>query len=456
MAKAEHLALAREGRDAWNKWRRRHAGERADFSATDFTAPDLAQISFAGFEFGAGASFANCVFGDSDHRGVAAKDLSPYAPEVAPFLAGGAWFYGARFGDGADFAGCAFEGVALFQNAVFGRAADFARAAFHGEANFVGARFGSDASFTGTEFAGVMQFERVRFAGPVSFAAAAEGGPTALPRLVFRQARFGGEANFAGRRLAGRADFAHAAFDVPPDFTQTAGRDQLDLHGACFRLRAGLIPGWTTRTETLAAIRTLRTAARDTNANAAERDLLVLERRAERGVAWTSAHRAAWAEPLRKLGLYWRALIGTKLLFLYGLFSDCGRSVLRPLLWLAIVNGAAYFAFRMLAKPASTTMGRAARGTWTWMKSIFVSQPSVPGTTLSAEQEKSLFEFWWSSAVPGSIARGAYEKAALSLFGADGIPRLAHILQASQTALNLLLVVLLALALRNHFRAGPA
>lgn len=451
MANPEHLALARDGRDAWNKWRRRHAGERADFSGTDFTAPEFAKISFAGCEFGAGANFANCVFGGADHRGVAAKDLSPYAPEVAPFLAGGAWFFGARFGDGANFSGCAFKGVALFQNAAFGRGADFSRAAFHDEANFVGARFGADANFAGAAFAGLMQFERARFAGPVSFA-----GDTSLPRAIFRHARFGGEANFAGRRLTSRAEFAYAAFDVPPDFTAADGRAQLDLHGACFRLRGGLVPGWTTRTETLAAIRTLRAAARDINANAAERDLLVLEHRAERGVAWKNAYRAAWAEPLRKLGLFWRAFAGTVLLFLYGLFSDCGRSVLRPLLWLALVNGAAYFAFRMLAKPASTVVGRAARGTWSWMKSIFVSQPTVPGTTLSAEQEKALFEFWWSSAVPGSIPRAVYEKAALLLFGADGIPRLAHILQASQTALNVVLVVLLALALRNHFRGRPS
>lgn len=454
MANPEHIALAKEGRDAWNKWRRRHAGDRADFSGTDFTAPDLAKISFAGFEFGANANFARCVFGDADHRAVAAKDLSPFAPEVAPFLSGGAWFYGARFGEAADFSGCVFTGTALFQNASFGRKATFAGAVFGGEANFVGASFGAEASFAGTAFAGMAQFERARFAGTVSFAAADNRDPAraALPRAVFRRARFGGTASFTGRTRVERAEFAYASFDTPPDFTAAAGREKLDFHGASFRLRGGFIPGWTTRTETLAAIRTLRAAARDAGTHAAERDLAVLERRAERGIAFANAHRATWAEPLRKLGLYWRAVIGTVLLFLYGALSDCGRSVLRPLLWLVLVNGAAWFAFRVLAKPASTVVGRAARGTWTWMKSVFVSQPTVPGTTLSAEQEKSLFEFWWSSAVPGSISRATYEKAALSLFGTDGIPRLAHIFQASQTALNLILVLLLALVLRNHFR----
>lgn len=454
MAKPEHLALALEGRDAWNKWRRRHAGEAADFSGTDFTAPALSKISFAGFDFGTGANFSKCMFGGADHRGVAAKDLSPFAPEIAPFLDGGAWFYGASFGDRADFSGSEFRGIALFQNAAFGSDANFRRAAFADEANFVNARFGPGAVFAGAGFSGLMQFERARFAGPVSFEGGGEPGAATLPHLVFRQARFRGTASFAGRRLTDRAEFAYAAFDVPPDFTATSGLDRLDFQGACFRLREGAVPGWTTRTGTVAAIRTLRTAAREAGSDAVARDLMVLERRAERGVAWKNAHRASWAEPLRKIGLYWRALLATILLFAYGLFSDCGRSVVRPLVWLVLVNGAAYFAFRALAKPASTVVGRAARGTWGWIKSIFVSPPTVPGTALSGEQEKALFEFWWSGAVPGSIARPAYEKAALSLFGSDRIPQLAHVLQSGQTVLNVFFVLLLALALRNHFRGA--
>ncbi|MGH7004797.1 MAG: pentapeptide repeat-containing protein, partial [Alphaproteobacteria bacterium] len=431
MANPEHFALARQGRDVWNKWRRRQPDEPVDFSRIDFTAPDCGKISFAGFEFGPRADFSHCVFGGADHRGVAAKDISPYAPEIAPFLNGGAWFYGARFGDGANFAGSTFKGVALFQSAAFGRNADFRRAVFMDEANFVGARFGPGASFTLAAFAKLMQFERARFAGAVTFegsvAVGVDGssgepncvppGAATLPHLVFRQARFGGNASFASRRLLDRADFAYAAFDVPPDFAGVTGRERLDFQGARFRLREGLVPGWTTRTATVAAIRTLRAAARDANAVSAERDLLVLEHQAERGVAWKSAHLATWAEPLRKVGLYGRALIATLLMFAYGLFSDCGRSIVRPILWLALINAGAYFAFRMLAKPASTAVGRAARGTWTWMKSIFVSPPTAPATSLSAEQQKSLFEFWWSSAVPGSVTRATYEKAAASLFG---------------------------------------
>src|SRR5262249_29599225 len=108
-------------------------------------------------------------------------------------------------------------------------------------------------------------------------------------------------------------------------------------------------------------------------------------------------------------------------------------------------------------KPSTTVMGRAARGTWGWMKSLFVSSPQQPvaASSLSADQQRALFEFWWSGAVPGSVTRTAYEKAVLALFGPEGVPSLLYLVQFGQTALNALLVLLLAIAVRNHFR-GPA
>jgi hypothetical protein len=343
----------------------------------------------------------------------------------------------------------------VFQRAVFGRDARFAGAAFRDEANFVGAQFGPGAAFAGTSFAKLMQCERARFAGDVSFEAHPD--TPAIPHAAFRHARFGGAASFARRSFGERADFAYAVFGRPPDFSGVAGRERIDFQGTRFRLREGLLPGWTTRTGTLAAIRQLRGIARETNNDAAARDLLVLDRRAERGVAWKNAHEAVWAEPLRKLGLYARALTSTAIVFFYGALSDCGRSPVRPLFWLALANAAAWFAYREFAKPTSTVVGRAARGTWGWMKSLFVSTPpsaTTSSATLSTDQQRSLFEFWWSGAAPGAVTRATYEKAVLALFGAEGLPPAVYFVQAAQGALNLLLVLLLALAVRNHFRGA--
>jgi uncharacterized protein YjbI with pentapeptide repeats len=466
MADPEHIELAREGRDVWNKWRRRNPHVPVNFSRVDFTAPALAHISFAGYLMGPRADFSYCVFGAVDHRSVALQHLSPYAPEVVQFLAGGAWFYGAQFGPDANFTSCSFKGVALFQNAVFGPKACFERAVFHDEANFVDTRFGAGANFRQAAFAKLMQFERARFAGDVSFTGKSlSDGWTppvpadAIPHLVFRHARFRGFVDFSGRRILDRADFAYAIFNQPPELGHVAGRDRIDFQGTVFRLREGLVPGWTGEAGTVARIRQLRGIARVNNAIDAERDLYVLERKAERGTAWRSAQETPWSEPWRKLSLYGRSLIATALLFLYGLVSDHGRSPVRPALWLAIANAGAYLLYRGHVKPSSTAVGRAARGTWGWIKSQFVStppdSPSATTSSLSAEQTRSLFEFWWSNAVPGSVLQSTYEKAVTTLFGRDGLPPLLYVLKFGHTALNVVLVVLLALALRNYFRRAP-
>ncbi len=149
-----------------------------------------------------------------------------------------------------------------------------------------------------------------------------------------------------------------------------------------------------------------------------------------------------------------RAALG----LLYRVTSARGRSLMRPLLWLVFVNAGAWWIYARAARPAGSMVGRAASGVWGWTKSWFVQSaaaPPTPSGSLSGEQERALFEFWWSSAVPlGTVPRGAYEKSVLLLYGQAGAPWFVHLTQAAHLALNLILVFLLALAVRYHVTAA--
>src|SRR5688572_2483016 len=87
---SDFIALARQGKDAWNSWRAENSAIQVTFSRIDFRQPDLIDLDFSDFDFGDGAifsqthlrpemNFSNCRFG-----------------ERADFLA-------AHFGDRVDF-----------------------------------------------------------------------------------------------------------------------------------------------------------------------------------------------------------------------------------------------------------------------------------------------------------------------------------------------------------------
>jgi hypothetical protein len=65
MADPEHLRIARDGKSAWDGWRRAHPSESVDFSGTDFTVGENRDIVFSGFEFDCAADFSDTIFGDT-------------------------------------------------------------------------------------------------------------------------------------------------------------------------------------------------------------------------------------------------------------------------------------------------------------------------------------------------------------------------------------------------------
>jgi uncharacterized protein YjbI with pentapeptide repeats len=288
------LALARRGKDEWNRWCEERPGTRVTFAGVDFRAAAHGDIDFSGFEFGHHADLSACRFSS-------APDL--LFGERA-FKLGTAKFSGATFGDGADLSGAIFEIRADLSGATFGDRANLSGAIFGIRANLSGAIFGirtnlsgvtfeygadlSDATFgiwtdlsgatfgnhtdlAGATFGYGADLSRVTFTGfadlrshsiddwkqarakliqitPAlqswpqerrrAFVTPAEHwtgpgpGPDAFVDIKFSNARFFGVANFTGRRFKDRCDLTGARFHQPPSFDAGDRLDRLDLYGA--------------------------------------------------------------------------------------------------------------------------------------------------------------------------------------------------------------------------------
>jgi hypothetical protein len=163
-------------------------------------------------------------------------------------------------------------------------------------------------------------------------------GPDAFCEINFHGAIFGDKADFSRRKLLRRIDFTRSHFQQPPDFGGCEGTQNLDFYGArvefmgklpsLWRVPSLAVRGWTTLSDSVLRLRTLRTLAEETKNHDLERDLYIEERRAERGILFAQYWRGGWRGRLspRMLGhLFWLLItLG------YSLLSDYGRSVLRP------------------------------------------------------------------------------------------------------------------------------
>lgn len=507
MANTQHLALARQGKDAWNAWRKESPGEPADFSGADFTLDENKEINFTGLKFGEKANFRGAKFGEGVDFQVAtfgygaSFDCATFGRRArfegatfgdeASFLRATfddrARFTGATFGDGAHFVGATFGERAFFEDAKFRHQAHFMGATFGDKAHFVGTTFGDEVDFMGAVFGGGAFFggaafrgwalfegttfrpgaffEDTTFSGNVYFNSIGEHEledlrnwisrpldavakkrfegnwnaisrtPDVMEAISFAGVRFRGHASFAGRNFRGPVDFAHAYFDQPPDFSATGGWERLSLTGTRFgfsgeiRFQPGTrrafrrqVRFWTTNPDVATQLRQLRGIANEIRAVDAERDLFILERMAERGVLWKSWWQRGWR--WRLFGWlrpdWWQPLIATALMFLYRTLSDCGRSVVLPIMWLCVANFGFYLWYaRLVPKP-------------------------VP---------EALLNLTVSSMLPfGVLARPALDDAVKMLFDTSTVTAAVQAVAAGQGLINLVLLFLLGLALRNHFR----
>jgi uncharacterized protein YjbI with pentapeptide repeats len=209
------LALARLGKEVWNRWRAANSRHgpgpyvSVTFEGIDFRyfkSPENAAIDFSGFSFGDRANFHGCQFeGGSGWVYVLLgghKMFDINRDRRLEFNAGMPKFTCATFGDNADFGGVHFGQNANFAGAIFGQRASFEETVFGSSANFVGttfgawtsfgrAKFANGADFCGAAFEDICNFSDTGFEDYVDFSGAVFGGITR-----FEDADFGGPVQF--------------------------------------------------------------------------------------------------------------------------------------------------------------------------------------------------------------------------------------------------------------------
>ena len=217
MNKKESLALFKQGRAAWNIWAEGRLAERRKLEeAGDWiedSDPDKQNDAMRAWHETATADFSGYEFKVADFSGFT--------------FPGPALFRAAAFSCDAGFYKAAFSGNAGFYRATFSRNAEFREAAFSGNATFHAAAFKGDAGFHKATFSRNAEFREAAFSGNTDFREAAFKGNAGFHKAAFSDnawfdaAVFKGDAGFREAAFNGYSEFHAANFSKTASFMQT-------------------------------------------------------------------------------------------------------------------------------------------------------------------------------------------------------------------------------------------
>ena len=374
-----------------------------------------------------------------------------------------AWFDNATFKDSARFNSAIFTGSASFESAIFTGFALFGNATFTDSAWFDNATFKDSARFNSAIFTGSASFESARFRG----------------YSLFTKAKFMAGASFAAARSEGAFTLADAKFKMVPDFGQAhfdeAPRlDNLHIkpersgvlaffkHAVKrliwtllrWRLLAKLphadFKAWLTRIQAAwrpapdeeglpARWRSLKRLAVQGHDHERELEFFSNEIIARRGVDDKLHHAQLWTG------------------FVYQALSDFGRSIIRPLLWLVLST--VCFAFSYLGEHMAVVA----------MDGDDAPPPCKAGSD-NPLSEAFLLSLDKTLPLPEIVNDGDLDRIYACLYGYHDIdatkpqtkstsppprvriPSAVSWKGAAQVSISTVLIFLLLLALRNHFR----
>ena len=352
----------------------------------------------AGFEsatFTGDARFKSASFtGDARFESATFTGAAVFASAT---FSGNAWFRSATFTGNARFESATFTGNARFESATFTRDAWFKSATFTGAARFASATFSGNAWFRSATFTGYASFESATFTGDAWFKSA-----TFTRAAGFASATFTGDAGFRGQIFTNDVFFNGAKFGPKgtADFGLATFERVVQFDGAAFEGKADFNAVWGKRTFSMAGARFegvpdfiqahFEEAPRLDNVRVKGRKIAAEDNRRDMPARWRALKRLAiqacdqdrehaffagevrsarlagdWPLPFvppkweglpRWLGwinrvpfVFWRPEAWAGFFrfwagWAYEIFSDFGRSLLRPLLfWLLVMSVATVY-----------------------------------------------------------------------------------------------------------------
>jgi hypothetical protein len=388
---------------------------RVDFeSQANFTGASFARDVF--FKY---TTFGSRVdFGSARFSGAAVFHEAKFkAPEDA-------------FKDSAYFSEVEFCRDAYFSHTEFDKPAHFDHCTFRGLADFTAAKFRKECSFSQATFCGIAKIGGASFEGDVDFAGAVFERLADFSWSAFRRdARFSAIQSKSGFSLAG------TSFDHLPNFIQSDFKQAPQFDGARFQA-----PKSVARISSLKSLfglggRTFYGDPEDPSLFRALKRLAVQGhdhlREAEFHAGEMKARRGTSDKPFGpNAGAYWFGL-------LYQATSNFGRSLVRPVAWLAGLLPAFAGLYWALATESE------ARCSAVTAAAYLSFRKGIALTSLEANEKlKQAYAclYGTSSASPGQATV------------VPVIPNLVEALTVLQTILSGVLLFLFALALRNHFR----
>lgn len=494
MNKEETLALYAKGREAWNAWakeileRRDDSQEWRDKARVDFTDHNFKEPAFTNRNLAPSPPFFLLLPMAKPELRANFEEAVEFVDFIGFIFPDEALFTGARFSIPTHFGEADFRGRATFNAAVFDALVVFSATAhdalvfndakFLGEAHFPGLHleddkdplsnrpfvfnnviFKQEVSFLGATFpSSRVMFRRALFEGQADFMDSSFDGIALFDwaifkeRAMFYEAAFNSSVQFIEAAFEGDASFDRATFHNGASFNAVQAKSRFTMSGTKFReapdfqqatfveaprldnakigpqlsrwnkLKAFFTKGDLEKEGRWRALKRLATQGHD---HASEQLFFRGELLARRGVTDRYWHASFW------LGVF------------YQLFSDFGRSLIRPLLWWVagvLVFATIYLGYHPRYEEAPHLECIAGS-----------SKPWVAALGLSVHKSlPALSGFGFGDKLPRFHA---------CLYGADSenpfrpiIPDEVAFIGVLQVLFSAVMIFLFLLAVRNHFR----